>query len=146
MIFPIFKVRNIFPLTLFNYLLNEFPGVLSNLISFQFFWIWCDFSVWPCHSLEHQMLLLSKLQSFDFTNKDLGIRYWGEKLVQEAEKALADLPPLLTCQKELSSMLSQRKLLKLKIPSIPVCLSIHPSDSLLLSITFFCQLVAYSIS
>lgn len=88
--------------------------------------------------LSAEMLFLTKSQSFNYTNKGLGERCWGTSLsfLERQRKHPAELSPppgsqkesfLLCCHKQNSSSW-------MYLPS--VCLSICPSDSLLVSMVF----------
>lgn len=84
-------------------------------------------SVWSCHVLEHQMLLLYKSQLFNLTNQDLGVGCWGESLLAQrgiSSTLLSFL--LLHCPKEketvLLCLLKQNSSNSMSLPS-PFCVS-----------------------
>jgi hypothetical protein len=87
----------------------------------------------------------SKSQSFNFINKDLVARCWGESL-------LASSAGVIPKGKASSPLCAISKPLQTECLSflLPVCLSSHPSDFLLFSMLFppftACQLAACSAS
>jgi hypothetical protein len=98
---------------------------------------------------------LTKSQLLNFTNEDSGARCWGESLLAQRGKESTQLPFLLSqcLKRNYSFSMQSPKTLQTQCPFhlLPVCLSIHPPDSLLLCMPFPpvftpCQLVGCSAS